>query len=216
MLVEVLADLLEHAGDEVVRIVDAPHVAQASLRQHRPDLVITDEWAPGTDTLVDDLDFALLLLPDQDGVPTVDESRRTAVVAKRTVGLHEVVALVTHIRAIRAGEVSAPRVHSIATAESNGHPRLATFLSARERDVIRELVRGADTATMARRLHISRSTARDHVQRVLTKMDAHSRIQLVSIALRERLVDPTTGLWLLDAGEQSSDGRSHASRRARR
>jgi two-component system nitrate/nitrite response regulator NarL len=66
--------------------------------------------------------------------------------------------------------------------------------------VLSELVRGADTTTLARRLAISRSTARDHIQSVLTKMNAHSRLELVSIAVKDRLVDPTTGLWLYDVG----------------
>jgi two-component system nitrate/nitrite response regulator NarL len=88
------------------------------------------------------------------------------------------------------------------------------FLNARERGVVSELVRGSDTATLARRLHISRSAARDHVQTVLTKMDAHSRIELVSIAVREGLVDPTTGLWLVGAGVHHNGVRPRARRNA--
>jgi two-component system nitrate/nitrite response regulator NarL len=198
MLVEALADRLRDAGHDVERIVEAPHFAHASLRRHRPDLVITDEWAPGTESLVEDLDFALLVLSDHDGAPAVDGSRRTAVVAERTTTLDEIMSLVGKFRAMQAGERPALRVHPLSPAGPNGSRRLAAFLSARERDVIRELVRGADTATLARRLHISQSTARDHVQSVLTKMGAHSRIQLVSIAVREGLVDPSTGLWLFD------------------
>jgi two-component system nitrate/nitrite response regulator NarL len=200
MLVTALTDRLRTTGDDVVSIVGAVHWAHADLRQHRPDVVITDEWAAGTDHLVEDLDFALLLLSAQAGGPVVDASRRTVLVAERASTLQEIVSLVTGIRAMQAGETPPAPVHSLPTAGSNASRRLARFLSAREREVLSELVRGADTATVARRLNISRSTARDHIQSLLTKMNTHSRIELVSIAVHGGLVDPTTGLWLVDAG----------------
>ena len=46
------------------------------------------------------------------------------------------------------------------------------FLTARERQVLAALVRGADTRQMARSLGISTTTTRCHVQSVLTKMGA--------------------------------------------
>lgn len=200
MLVMALTDRLRTTGDDVMSIVGAVHSAHADLRQHRPDVVITDEWAAGTDHLVQDLDFALLLLAAQPRGSVADVSRRTVLVAERAATLQEIVSLVRGIKAMQAGEPPPTHVHSLPTAGSSASRRLARFLSAREREVLSELVRGADTATVARRLNISRSTARDHIQSLLTKMNVHSRIALVSIAVQGGLVDPATGSWLVDAG----------------
>ena len=198
LLVMALAERLQRAGDDVVSIVDAPHSAHSTLREHLPEVVISDEWPSGTDRLVEDLDFTLMLLADQADTPSVDGSRRIVVLPERSATLHDILALVARLRERRGGP--APNGRATSSARPNENRRLATFLSAREREVVSQLVQGADTATLARRLRISRSTARDHVQNVLTKMHAHSRIELVSLAVREGLVDPTTGLWLGDVG----------------
>ena len=41
------------------------------------------------------------------------------------------------------------------------------------------------------RLHISAATAKTHVSRLLMKLDAHDRAQLVMIAYETRLVSPS-------------------------
>lgn len=75
--------------------------------------------------------------------------------------------------------------------------RLASFLSARERSVLSALVRGDDTATIARTMGVSTTTARGHVQGVLTKLGTHSRVAAVTTAVRSNLVNPRTGDWLV-------------------
>jgi two-component system nitrate/nitrite response regulator NarL len=57
--------------------------------------------------------------------------------------------------------------------------RLAGAITPRERDVLRLLAQGCDSKTIATRLGLSIHTARDHVQSVLEKLDAHSRIEAV-------------------------------------
>ena len=200
-LVRALARRLEEAGlDDVRSLVGATQAAHAWLRRNRPDVVITDEWTAGTDLVLADLNFALLLLADHRGQSIVRAARRAVAVAERSTTLPEIVTLIAAMRATDTSESPPIPMHRNPPSWSTGIGRLAKFLSAREREVLSELVRGADTATVARRLQISRSTARDHIQSVLTKMDAHSRIQLVSMAVREGLIDPTSGFWLVDAG----------------
>jgi two-component system nitrate/nitrite response regulator NarL len=75
--------------------------------------------------------------------------------------------------------------------------RLASFLSSRERAVLSALVRGEDTTSIARALGISRTTARGHVQGVLTKLGTHSRLAAVTLAVRAGLVNARTGEWLI-------------------
>jgi DNA-binding NarL/FixJ family response regulator len=61
-------------------------------------------------------------------------------------------------------------------------------LSARELDVLRALVDGAQTSQIARDLDLSTNTIRTHVQNVLRKLGAHSRLEATAIALKEGLL----------------------------
>jgi two-component system, NarL family, nitrate/nitrite response regulator NarL len=62
--------------------------------------------------------------------------------------------------------------------------------------VLGALVRGDDTSKLARSLGIASATARCHVQNVLTKLGAHSRIEAATNAVRHGMVSPNTGRWL--------------------
>lgn len=63
-----------------------------------------------------------------------------------------------------------------------------TKLSTRERDVLKLLARGLTTAAMAEELHISRTTVSNHVQHVLHKLDAHSRLEAIRRAEHAGLI----------------------------
>lgn len=69
--------------------------------------------------------------------------------------------------------------------------RRAADLTCRERQCLMMLVAGLDTVAITRHLEISRTTARTHLQSVLTKLGVHSRLEAVSFAVRHRLPD----LW---------------------
>jgi DNA-binding NarL/FixJ family response regulator len=62
-------------------------------------------------------------------------------------------------------------------------------LTARENEVLRLLARGLDQGEIAQQLAISPATVGTHIQRILTKLDVHSRTQAVALAYREKLVD---------------------------
>jgi two-component system nitrate/nitrite response regulator NarL len=66
--------------------------------------------------------------------------------------------------------------------------QLAAHLTSRERECLELLVEGLDTITMARRLGVSRTTIRTHVQALLTKLGVHSRLEAASFAVRHRLL----------------------------
>ncbi|MGH9066973.1 MAG: response regulator transcription factor, partial [Acidimicrobiales bacterium] len=68
---------------------------------------------------------------------------------------------------------------------------LARFLTRREREVLSRLVAGETTASLARSMGIRPSTARTHVDGILTKLGVHSRLEAVAYAVSERLVEPT-------------------------
>ncbi len=66
-------------------------------------------------------------------------------------------------------------------AESKPVPATADDLSIsltdREIEVLQLMSGGANTKAMAERLHVSRATVRNHVQRILGKLGVHSRLE---------------------------------------
>jgi DNA-binding NarL/FixJ family response regulator len=71
--------------------------------------------------------------------------------------------------------------------------RMGADLTARERDVLGLLVTGMATRDVATHLGISFATTRNHIQGVLSKLGAHSKLEAVAVALREGIVTPPTG-----------------------
>jgi DNA-binding NarL/FixJ family response regulator len=66
-------------------------------------------------------------------------------------------------------------------------------LTDREREVLAEVGAGRSNDEIAGRLVISPATARTHVSRIMTKLHARDRSQLVVIAFQTGLVTPGTG-----------------------
>jgi DNA-binding NarL/FixJ family response regulator len=109
--------------------------------------------------------------------------------------------LLTAVRVIAEGEaLLAPRITrrlienfaqqpERATAESN--PALST-LTERESEVLGAVARGLSNAEVAEQLFMSHATAKTHVSRLLTKLDARDRAQLVMIAYEAGVVIPGT------------------------
>jgi DNA-binding NarL/FixJ family response regulator len=61
-------------------------------------------------------------------------------------------------------------------------------LTARERDVLRLIVRGADNIAIGLDLSISRHTVKQHVTNIFEKLDVHSRVEAAVYAVRTGLV----------------------------
>jgi DNA-binding NarL/FixJ family response regulator len=68
---------------------------------------------------------------------------------------------------------------------------LGDDLTERERDVLQLLAKGWPNKTIANDLHLSLNTIRNYVQSVLTKLGAHSKLEAVSTAVREGIIDYT-------------------------
>ena len=63
-------------------------------------------------------------------------------------------------------------------------------ITPREREVLCLVARGRSNAEIAEELHMSSATAKTHVSRLLTKLDARDRAQLVVIAYESGTVVP--------------------------
>jgi LuxR family maltose regulon positive regulatory protein len=58
----------------------------------------------------------------------------------------------------------------------------ATRLTPRQLEVLRLLAGGCSTESIARRLHISKETVRNHVRGILRALGVHSRLQAITRA----------------------------------
>lgn len=64
----------------------------------------------------------------------------------------------------------------------------AAALTRRELEVLRLVAQGGNTKSVAEKLHVSPATIRNHVQNILGKLGAHSRLEAVAYANRHRLL----------------------------
>jgi DNA-binding NarL/FixJ family response regulator len=110
----------------------------------------------------------------------------------------ELADLVNAIRVVAGGEsLLAPSVtrRLIDTYVSRPHPLRKTEhdgldeLTTREREVLGLVATGLTNAEIAEALHLSPLTAKTHVSRILMKLGARDRVQLVVIAYESGIVD---------------------------
>jgi DNA-binding NarL/FixJ family response regulator len=107
--------------------------------------------------------------------------------------------LLAAIRVVADGEsLLSPRITSLLVAEYAARPQPATTIdddtlsvvTEREREVLALVGRGRSNAEIAEELYVSQATAKTHVSRVMTKLHARDRAQLVVIAYETGLVTP--------------------------
>lgn len=77
----------------------------------------------------------------------------------------------------------------IITTEPDPNPPASLGLTAREREVVRRVALGASTRRIAADLYLSPATVRSHVRNAMVKTGAHTRAQLVAIALGDGLIE---------------------------
>jgi DNA-binding NarL/FixJ family response regulator len=101
--------------------------------------------------------------------------------------------LLSAIRTVAAGEaLLAPSVTRRLIAHFAGQartpaPRGLAELTEREREVLALVAQGLSNAELAQTLHVSLPTAKTHVSRILTKLGARDRTQLVVLAYESGL-----------------------------
>jgi DNA-binding NarL/FixJ family response regulator len=104
--------------------------------------------------------------------------------------------LLSAIRTVAAGDaLLAPSVTRRLIAHFAGGtrvpakaPRGLDELTEREREVLSLVAEGLSNAELAQTLHVSLPTAKTHVSRILTKLDARDRTQLVILAYQAGIV----------------------------
>jgi DNA-binding NarL/FixJ family response regulator len=179
----------------------------------RPDDAVALAAAGGYDAVVMDLGF-----PQDCGLDAVDAIRHivesavsTAVVVlsaspesgrllsavqagavavcSKSQRLHEIVSVVQRVAVGRSVPVQAHPMSRPRAASLSDEGALADFLTPREYEVLRRLVAGQSTQSIAAEMGVSYSTSRTHIQNVLVKLGVHSRLAASAFAVRHHLVD---------------------------
>lgn len=136
----------------------------------RPDVVVMDIRMPGTD----DIEATCVTTTD----PGITMTR---------------VLVLTTIRVVAAGDgLIAPSVTRRLIKEFAARPRPAPpgRITEREREVLTLIGRGLSNPEIAAESSITVATAKAHVARLLTKLDARDRVHVVITAYETGLVTP--------------------------
>lgn len=78
----------------------------------------------------------------------------------------------------------------LAEPEPDDAEAAGTLLTRRERMVVALISRGLETPEIAATLYVSSATVKTHVRNAMEKLGAHTRAQLVAVALTGRSTDP--------------------------
>ena len=203
---EALTSLLRRAGHEIIGCATDLSSAAALIEAEQVDLCVMDISLPGTGELGAIAQMirqaprtAVVLLAGapqaQDLCSALNEGvRGIALKSDDFVEILRVLTGATSSRVPRRGPASAVLSMAAQTCLGpGGRIRPAEgrmqFLTQRERETLTRLVRGESTTVIAKAMGVRVSTARSHVDAVLTKLGAHSRLEAVALAVRERLVD---------------------------
>jgi DNA-binding NarL/FixJ family response regulator len=182
-------------GIEVLAVLHDLKSAIVAVNEHRPDVVIADYHLPdGTGA---DLaravrgslpDTSVLVLTADPSAVTLNDVARSGAVGHMTKG-RGLAEVVDSVRAAASGEILfAPSELQRLLLESAATRKIIEPLTARELEVLRLLASGTSTTAAADSLGISTATLRAHVQAVLRKLGAHSRLEAVAEAARLGLV----------------------------
>jgi two-component system response regulator DevR len=203
MFAQSLARLLADEPDiEVQGIVTDALQAAARAAELRPRVVLLDYQMPGRNGV----DIATKIKADNPAVMVVmltgsnDDQVLLAAIEAGCSGFltkdRAAADVATTVRGAAAGDVLvAPALLArLLPRLSRKQRRIGFDLTERESEVLRLLARGWTNAVIARHLHLSVNTVRNYVQSVLTKLDAHSKLEAVTIGVRERIIEFPTAV----------------------
>jgi len=197
-----LRNLLEQQGVEIVGEAGSGHDALRIVRETAPEVVVMDLNMPGmngvdatrhigrdapltrvivltiSDQEQDVMDAILAgacgyLLKDA-SIQDLMKGIQAAAVGESLISPHIASKVLQHVRATTA----APGAAATIRAE----------LSERELQVLKLIANGNDNAMIARELHISPKTVKNHISNILMKLQIENRIQAAVYAVRSGIV----------------------------
>lgn len=204
------AMILAADGIEVVGESADGAEAVAAVRKLRPDVVLLDIRMP----VMDGLEATRRILADR---PTTTAGEPTRVIILTTFDLDQYVYasltagasgfllkdlspdhLVNAVRLVRQGDALLAPVITRRLIERFARPdnaraelhRDLAALTPREREVLTRLAGGLSNTELADALHLSETTVKTHITRILTKLRLRDRVQAVVVAYETGLVTP--------------------------
>jgi DNA-binding NarL/FixJ family response regulator len=171
--------LRERGGFEIIPrmpSVDDFHAHDSEIGS-AADVVVTDTPA----RIADDVGATVLLCDEEDLLTTARPLRAGLALLPTSASAEQVIA------AIEATAVGLAVVHPDHAGALSARPS-DDPLTPREREVLHLLAAGLGNKEIANRLAISDHTAKFHVSQILAKLNAVSRAEAVSIAMRRGLV----------------------------
>lgn len=200
-----LALVLANAGHNVVGVFYSPDDALSALRTTTVDVCLIDLHFPG-ESVIERLPELRSAAPDTRFVVLTGFLEQEVLNAGVDAGVRgfahkgqQARQIISLLSRVHQGELVVDEATERAAPISprNQAQRVARFLTPREREVLTRLARGESTAALAKAMGVTRSTARSHVQSVLTKLGVHSQREAVIEAARSGLVSVETGEWLV-------------------
>jgi two-component system, NarL family, nitrate/nitrite response regulator NarL len=199
LFVEGLAAVLTGRGHTVLGMATSVQALMNSVSLHLPQMCVVDTSLPDSagSSVIGDL---VARYPAMKIVVLTADGNETAMTRALEAGasgfVHKSRGLAVVLRVLESvagGErmTALPSRHPhsrLLRYDEQSVRDLASFLTAREMDCLRLLAAGLDTTQMARRLGVSITTVRSHVQAVLTKLGARTRLEAASMAIRYGLV----------------------------
>jgi DNA-binding NarL/FixJ family response regulator len=195
LLADALAAVLRSRGHEPVAPASDPEEAVARVKELDVDVCVMDLHFPSGDG-VGGIERILAASPrtrvvvltgtlHPDMIESALEAGASACVAKS----EPTALIVDTIEQARASRPAPPRRirDQSLTGTRSPEEKLIRFLTSREREVLERLVAGQSTSVMAREMRVAYSTARTHIQNVLTKLGVHSKLGAVTLAARNRV-----------------------------
>jgi DNA-binding NarL/FixJ family response regulator len=197
LVAKALAVLLAAQPDvEVVGVAGTVAQAREGVATLHPQVVLMDYALPDGDgvaatTAIKDAhpDVQVVMLTafaDEDVLVAAIEAGCSGYLTKDK-GADELLAAI-RLAAVGQAMVSPDMLARLLPRMRRNHHGLGWDLTSRERQVLDMLADGASKEDIARRLYLSTNTVRNHIQSILTKLHAHSRLEAVGADTREGLV----------------------------
>ena len=203
MFAESLARLLgDEDGIEVIGVAASSEEGVDAVQRLKPDVVLVDYRMPDRDGVetaatIKELDpscMVVMLTGSEDDrvlLGAIDAGCSGFLTKDRAAG-----EVARAVRAAASGEalISPAQLARLLPRLSSKHTEVGTDLTRRELELLTHLARGSSNKAIAADLHLSLNTVRNYVQSVLTKLDAHSKLEAVATAVREGIIDyPSAG-----------------------